>query len=105
MRAFIIPKHLGHTFKNSIISFPLKGKITTNKEALVIHDSSHLATGAAMANFTTKRKHHRSTPSYLQGNGKTYATSQMFQHILSILLWETHAHYITDSNPWNLEDK
>jgi hypothetical protein len=86
MRAFIIPKHLGHTFKNSIISLPLKGKLTTNKEALVIHDSSHLATGAAVADFTTKRKHHHFIPSYLQGNGKTYATSQMFLHILSILL-------------------
>ena len=54
MRAFIIPKHLGHTFKNSIISLPLKGKLTTNKEALAIHDSSHLATGAAVADFTSK---------------------------------------------------
>ena len=88
MTAFIIPKHLGHTFNNSIISLPLKGKLTTNKEALAIHDSSHLATGAAVADFTTKSKHHRPTPSYLQGNEQTYVTSQMLLHILSILLWQ-----------------
>ena len=28
------------------------------------------------------------TPSYLQGNKQTYATSQMLLRILSILLWQ-----------------
>jgi hypothetical protein len=51
MRAFLIPKHLCHIFKDSTISLPQKGKLTTNEEMQAAYDYLHLTMGAAVADY------------------------------------------------------